>query len=329
MSWRDAIAKTLAEGIRTWHASPYEFNKFESSNIGRGQGAATFGHGIYSAENPKVSGMGGEYWREFTPRVASEISPRGFATREMQTADFDRDKAIKNMEAWLVDHPNSNRNMAALDWLKSDKPVGARVYELNINSDPAQHLDWDKPIKEQSASVQNAAYDLIPRLQDLSAPRGESFYDMLGQQMRGSQGTAREGQQLASEALADRGVPGLRYLDQGSRGPSQPSYQGQFYLPKDTDRVPMSIFNDMQSFDSVNDYLKYLKLTSPTSDLRGEQLKFLENNFDDFGMKPKTSNYVTFDPSTIDIINKYGIAGAAAVPPAIGALAAPDQYEAQ
>ena len=41
-----------------------------------------------------------------------------------------------------------------------------------------------------------------------------------------------------------------------------------------------------------------------------------------------TSNYVVFNPAIIDIMKKYGIAGAAA-PVGMGALAAQDQYETQ
>jgi ABC-type enterochelin transport system substrate-binding protein len=39
----------------------------------------------------------------------------------------------------------------------------------------------------------------------------------------------------------------------------------------------------------------------------------------------KTHNYVVFDPGIIDIMKKYGIAGAA--PAGLGALAAQDQYQ--
>jgi hypothetical protein len=40
---------------------------------------------------------------------------------------------------------------------------------------------------------------------------------------------------------------------------------------------------------------------------------------------PPTSNYVVFDPSIVDIIKKYGIAGAA--PAGMGALVRQDDYE--
>lgn len=40
---------------------------------------------------------------------------------------------------------------------------------------------------------------------------------------------------------------------------------------------------------------------------------------------PQTSNYVVFDPNIIDIMRKYGLAGAA--PAGLGALAAQDNYQ--
>jgi hypothetical protein len=43
------------------------------------------------------------------------------------------------------------------------------------------------------------------------------------------------------------------------------------------------------------------------------------------GLGDRTHNYVVFDPGIVDIMKKYGIAGAA-VPPVMGALAAQDNY---
>ena len=43
---------------------------------------------------------------------------------------------------------------------------------------------------------------------------------------------------------------------------------------------------------------------------------------------PPSSNYVVFNPGIVDILKKYGIAGAAA-PLGMGALAASDKYETQ
>ena len=44
---------TPAKGIRAYHGSPYDFEKFDISKIGTGEGAQAYGHGLYFAENPR------------------------------------------------------------------------------------------------------------------------------------------------------------------------------------------------------------------------------------------------------------------------------------
>src|SRR5271166_5742293 len=42
-------------GIRAFHGSPYDFERFDLSKIGTGEGAQAYGHGLYFAENPRVA----------------------------------------------------------------------------------------------------------------------------------------------------------------------------------------------------------------------------------------------------------------------------------
>lgn len=44
-----------APSIRAYHGSPHDFERFDLSKIGAGEGNQAWGHGIYVAENPKVS----------------------------------------------------------------------------------------------------------------------------------------------------------------------------------------------------------------------------------------------------------------------------------
>lgn len=54
----------MLSGIRAYHASPHSFDKFEAGErIGSGQGAASYGHGLYFAENPEVMDA---YFKEFS-----------------------------------------------------------------------------------------------------------------------------------------------------------------------------------------------------------------------------------------------------------------------
>src|SRR5262245_50888468 len=42
-------------GIRAYHGSPYDFERFDLSKIGTGEGAQAYGHGLYFAENPATA----------------------------------------------------------------------------------------------------------------------------------------------------------------------------------------------------------------------------------------------------------------------------------
>jgi hypothetical protein len=79
-------------------------------------------------------------------------------------------------------------------------PVG-KMYEVNINADPDHFLDWDKPFKDQHPEVQQKLKEAWLAHPDASSLR--------------SQG--------ASHALKEAGIPGIKYLDQGSRVAGQGS----------------------------------------------------------------------------------------------------------
>ena len=45
----------LGAGIRAFHGSPHDFDAFDMSKIGTGEGAQVYGSGLYFAENPKTA----------------------------------------------------------------------------------------------------------------------------------------------------------------------------------------------------------------------------------------------------------------------------------
>src|SRR5271166_4217056 len=47
--------KLVAPGIRAFHGSPHEFEAFDLSKIGTGEGAQAYGHGLYFAGNEGVA----------------------------------------------------------------------------------------------------------------------------------------------------------------------------------------------------------------------------------------------------------------------------------
>ena len=50
-----AEANSLRAGIKAYHGSPHDFDRFDLSKIGTGEGAQAYGHGLYFADNEAVA----------------------------------------------------------------------------------------------------------------------------------------------------------------------------------------------------------------------------------------------------------------------------------
>lgn len=99
--------------------------------------------------------------------------------------------------------------------LKSKMPKygpAGHMYEVNINADPEHMLDWDKPLSEQHPLVQDAWQKSgLPN----NAPQSGVAPTVGDELSKASLVTS------GSTALANAGIPGIRYLDRGSRGSGQ------------------------------------------------------------------------------------------------------------
>ena len=60
--------------IRAYHGSPYDFDKFDMSKIGTGEGAQAYGHGLYFAENPEVAEQYAKMGVQFTDPQGNPLS---------------------------------------------------------------------------------------------------------------------------------------------------------------------------------------------------------------------------------------------------------------
>jgi hypothetical protein len=269
-------------GILAYHGSPHDFNQFDLSKIGTGEGFQTFGHGLYFAENPAVSGQGGRYWNQFLRKF--EGSPELEAAQILQANRFDRASAINQAEG-LVRHYNDKYSQDMLNLLQSDKPVGPRTYEVNINADPAQFLDWDKTLAAQSTDPgrllsAGRMADIEPRLKTNES--GEQFYRRLA-------GSGDPSAYADAAAILDEsGIPGIKYLDQGSRRLGVPRPNLARYEKKAAD---------------LEDLLKR-EPSEANQNRLSDAMQELESmkRADD-----QTSNYVVFDPKIVEILRKYGI----------------------
>ena len=330
MSMRDQIAKAIAGRIKAWHASPYDFDRVDLSKVGTGQGAQSYGHGFYAAESPAVSGVGGEYWKEFSRDVAEQTNPRGLATRLVEQFGGDRAKAAAAAAA--MNPSRSDRRLGeVLDYLKSDRPLGAHVYELDLKAKPTDFLQWDEPLAAQphitkklpmlldaakdeaynralsatSKSRQDELYDMVKNPEYAT---GEFAYRQLANRMRGKE-FSEQGPARVARTFDLAGVPGVRYLDEGSR----------------------AFGNDALVRQNLADVTELLaEARANGNNIRAAELDQTRSRLQRGLDTPRTYNYVVNTPDIIDITKKFGIPGAlgaAAAPELLGGVAAQDQYQ--
>jgi hypothetical protein len=285
----------------------FPLGRARMDKIGTGEGAQAYGHGLYFTETPDIGrsyrDMGGDFDAGMT--IGGKDIQDYYTGLENQAARMPAKSAsaIYDQMALLEDlmwggdilhvrqqAANGAYSPEAVAWFErnvASKFKNKRsLFEVNVNANPEDFLDWDAPLSAQpnvlsrlgySTMDEDAAHaeairifeenpngawmndpalkarinelnDMLDRLppsgtgQDLY--RGGASDDVSGilSQMGYGDPAAQ------SQALRDAGIPGIRYLDAGSRGAGDGS-----------------------------------------------------------------RNYVVFDENLISIVRKYGIAGAAAM----------------
>jgi hypothetical protein len=248
------LASQLAEGynptgMTVYHGSPYKFAKFDANKIGTGEGAQAYGHGIYVAENPNVA-------NQYAKNVKDLDSIQSYNQRLKQLSKMmDEDSVYPG--AYRTFNSEKGKKAAqeydaVLEMRNQKSTDPGNLYKIDL---PDEHiekmLDWDMPLSKQHPEIQNAIknvenlrtqkvlnarietkkdlleqnknIDIVDRqiqiLKEemenptLPSASGESYYKMLRNQL---------GDQIkASETLKNLGIPGIKYLDQNSRGLSQ------------------------------------------------------------------------------------------------------------
>lgn len=207
-------------GINAYHGSPYSFDRFDTSKIGTGEGAQAYGHGLYFAEN---EGVAKSYRDTLTePNLPTPTSISGKPTYDLWNKYADESGGltidgvkwygprdfIRNLQQGRTTLEGAPPDLAAA--LQSHVNQGS-MYQVGIQANPEHFLDWDKTVNQQSPGVRDKLLDL--GYGDAQKAH-EVYYHMAG---------GRGGDVEASQRLQDAGIPGIRYLDAGSRGAGQGS----------------------------------------------------------------------------------------------------------
>ena len=291
---------TKLPGIKAYHGSPHDFDKFDLSKIGTGEGAQAYGHGLYFAENEGVA----RNYRDNLAQAGSYLKNHG-----------SKEAAITHLQGQLKSLSEGGARPEMLEQVRGlirDLETGkhGRMYEVNLNADPKQFLDWDRPLSQQPNVVQDLARnaDLSHltegnrtrvMLEKFKAGKEQSDYPATGHTLHNAlEDYGMKPRPELSAYFKERGIPGVRYLDQGSRPPPQ-------YM------------------------LDRARQTLAGAEAHGDPAWIAKNKaevarLEELMTKPGTSNYVVFDPGIIDILRKYGLAGAGAT--GFGTLAAQDNH---
>lgn len=222
--------------IKAYHGSPHDFDKFSTKHIGTGEGAQAYGHGLYFAENPDVA-------RGYRDNLSKGVEPIAFQatkdgkdipwhelTKEQTRAanllretggDFDLiDVVIENGIRPDAQAKVRREVQAFLDDGYGFRDPG-RLYTVEIDAEPKDFLDWDKPLMEQPGAVQSV-------VEMLKSERGGSdrYWAHKLTERPDGQKIFREmdtGGGVLEGRLQSAGIPGIRYLDGGSRGAGEGS----------------------------------------------------------------------------------------------------------
>jgi hypothetical protein len=224
-------------GAIVYHGSPHKFDKFDSSKIGTGEGAQAYGHGLYLADAPDVA-------KEYQKRLSNDYIAADGTSKSYGTVFQAAMDAAQNSGSRITKHPDQARAVAGQlqAWVDAGKkaetylkhhdvyPELRPAYEAAANAFAgvsankgnlykvdlpdtaiAKMLDWDKPLSQQAPEVQKA----------IKTYKGADWWLINKDRVTGAKLTREiQGGKPAefSSALTDMGVPGIRYLDGGSRG---------------------------------------------------------------------------------------------------------------
>jgi hypothetical protein len=229
----------------------FPLGRMRMDKIGTGEGAQVYGHGMYVAEAEDVA-------KGYKDNISSQALDGAQAVLQKVGGDVDaaiadRVKSLSRFEERYsqgdIDESlyqfMKNLGRGQIEQLKQYKKQGyfskGHMYEVNINTDPADFLDWNAPLSAQPQTVQ----DVLGKFGATSDEPGQVAFGRVGREtfpIKGDDGlwgaggstyedslkmvrgeksrvkTVRSGDPAGRAAvMKDAGIPGIKYLDQVSR----------------------------------------------------------------------------------------------------------------
>jgi hypothetical protein len=179
------------------------------------------------------------------------------------------------------------------------KKAEGKMYKVGLAPKPDELLDYDAPFSAQSKDVQEkllkAGYEVDPNTSGSGGMILDAIMSNVGREKAhlALGGKRTDARQIASQRMAEAGIPGIRYATNDTRSK-------QFILKLDVRGKPYDIG------------------TEPIYARNLDDAKRIEAGYKEkgFGVQIediRKSNYVIFDDKAVKILEKYGIVGPVAV----------------
>ena len=240
------VQPTDETGFDAFHGTPHKFEpepgaplgRFRSDKIGTGEGAQAFGHGLYVGEEGTARGyrqaLSGDpitnkgekpNWQNRGSKSFAQLALAQSLDKKLsgdeaikdaiqdlhKNASFSERKDIKQR---YYDAVNSLGEMLGKSWEINP----GHIYHVRVNANPEHFLDWDKPLSEQTHVLDRIDHHIgdpeivMQRLfADPSKATGKDLHDVFG---------GKHKPEAVATKLREMGIPGIRYLDANSRGPT-------------------------------------------------------------------------------------------------------------
>ena len=252
------IRRGRGSAIRVFHGSPHEFENFSMGNIGTGEGAQAYGHGLYFAESPEIA----RSYRDQLSQSGASIGGRPImddynsiverADRLPPAAaqiEYDKAAFLENLELTddIAESISRIENPEVAKWARAEvapqfKPAGYS-YEANLNVTVDDLLDYDELLSDQPDAILNKLrdtdwFEFAEESLDLDLadnPTGGDLLKWLSQDYNPEE---------VSQILSGIGIKGTKYFDANSRNRSNNQERTSNYVIFDDSLVDTKRVND-------------------------------------------------------------------------------------
>lgn len=255
------LSRGSVSPLDVYHGTPHTLpptprnplGEFDASKIGTGEGAQSFGYGIYTAENPAVAKDYQFMERNWFDTSKAKYKGKSIdswyeqAQKDQERAFRTKDKALEQdatarLAYWenimTHNHPENVLKQftdpeygwdAATNYAKSidlskfkGVPTPGNLYKVDLPDEKiASMLDWDKPMAEQRNLIEKMRKALIGEGSPLSNVQQFELNDFLSDKVRmrnlSPQSIVDLNNPKIVKRLSEAGIPGVKYLDQFSR----------------------------------------------------------------------------------------------------------------